>query len=117
MATQPMRIKVSENGPYLVEGGVPLGKQIIGTNDEGESVQWIEGESLARFDRTAEGGAIRLLLMALVACALALVLAALIGERGGGSSQEQGQQCNDQLWAAVEHGALIGLHSGNIACL
>lgn len=46
MASQPMRITVSENGPYLVEGGVPVSKQIIGANDEGESVQWVEGESL-----------------------------------------------------------------------
>ncbi|MFN8474636.1 MAG: CDGSH iron-sulfur domain-containing protein [Anaerolineae bacterium] len=46
MASQPMRITVSENGPYLVEGGVPISKQIIGTNDKGESVDWIEGESL-----------------------------------------------------------------------
>ncbi|MFN8474635.1 MAG: CDGSH iron-sulfur domain-containing protein [Anaerolineae bacterium] len=46
MASQPMRITVSENGPYLVEGGIPISKQIIGTNDAGESVEWVEGESL-----------------------------------------------------------------------
>ena len=42
-----MRITVSENGPYLVQGGVPLSRAEIATNDEGESVGWNE---IARYD-------------------------------------------------------------------
>lgn len=48
-----MRITVSENGPYFVEGGVPLLRAKIVTNDEGEATGWREtgrvdaGESYA----------------------------------------------------------------------
>src|ERR1039457_6639332 len=40
------RITIAENGPYLVEGGVPLANQHIVTNAEGESLEWREGEAL-----------------------------------------------------------------------
>lgn len=48
-----MRITVTENGPYLVEGGVPLIRAEIEVNDQGEAVAWREtgrieaGESYA----------------------------------------------------------------------
>ncbi len=41
-----MRITVNENGPYLVEGGVPLVRLEIVTNDAGESVGWRELERI-----------------------------------------------------------------------
>ncbi|PKQ16662.1 MAG: iron-binding protein [Actinobacteria bacterium HGW-Actinobacteria-7] len=42
-----MRITVTENGPYLVSGGVPLIRAQIVTNAEGESVGWREVERIA----------------------------------------------------------------------
>jgi CDGSH-type Zn-finger protein len=39
-----VRIRVSENGPYLVEGPVPVAKQTIVTDAAGESVAWEETE-------------------------------------------------------------------------
>jgi CDGSH-type Zn-finger protein len=41
-----VRIVVSENGPYLVSGSVPLVTMAIETNDEGESWEWAEGDRL-----------------------------------------------------------------------
>ena len=40
-----MRIKITKNGPYLVSGAVPLCKEVIGTNEGGESVQWETGQT------------------------------------------------------------------------
>jgi len=40
-----MKITVTKDGPYLVEGSVPLHKQHIVTNAEGESLEWKEGEA------------------------------------------------------------------------
>jgi CDGSH-type Zn-finger protein len=40
------KVTVTKNGPYLVEGGVPLAHQHIVTNAEGESLEWREGEKL-----------------------------------------------------------------------
>ncbi len=37
-----MRITVTEDGPYLVSGGVPLVRAEIATNEKGESVAWRE---------------------------------------------------------------------------
>jgi CDGSH-type Zn-finger protein len=37
-----MRITVTEDGPYRVEGGVPLYRAEIATNDEGDCVGWRE---------------------------------------------------------------------------
>lgn len=41
-----MKITVSENGPYLVEGSVPIANQHIVTNAEGESLEWREGTAV-----------------------------------------------------------------------
>jgi CDGSH-type Zn-finger protein len=38
-----MRIRITKNGPYQVEGGVPLEEQIIEPNEEGESWEWRRG--------------------------------------------------------------------------
>ncbi|MFC1846744.1 CDGSH iron-sulfur domain-containing protein [Chloroflexota bacterium] len=38
------RIKVTENGPYIVSGGVPLIRQEIVTDEEGYSIGWREVE-------------------------------------------------------------------------
>ena len=38
-----LKIKISENGPYLISGGVPLSKQIIGIDADGHSYEWQEG--------------------------------------------------------------------------
>ncbi len=46
-----MRITVTENGPYMVSGGVPLVRAEIVTNDAGEAVSWLETETLAAPDR------------------------------------------------------------------
>ena len=43
MAKTHPKITVSKNGPYLVSGSVPLAKQHIVTNAEGESLDWREG--------------------------------------------------------------------------
>ena len=40
------KITVTVNGPYLVQGAVPLGHQHIVTNAEGESMQWRTGEAV-----------------------------------------------------------------------
>ena len=42
------KIQIVANGPYLVEGDVPLAHQHIVTNEEGESLEWQQGKSLAR---------------------------------------------------------------------
>jgi len=42
--TEGMKITVSKNGPYLVEGSVPLAKQTIVSNDVGESVEWQQSD-------------------------------------------------------------------------
>jgi CDGSH-type Zn-finger protein len=41
------KIKIVENGPYLVDGDVPLANQHIVTNQEGESIEWRAGEVFA----------------------------------------------------------------------
>lgn len=46
-----MRVTVTEDGPYLVSGGVPLVRAEIVVNDEGESVSWLEAEVLNVPDR------------------------------------------------------------------
>jgi CDGSH-type Zn-finger protein len=40
------KITISKNGPYLVEGDVPLAHQHIVTNAEGESLEWREGDAV-----------------------------------------------------------------------
>jgi CDGSH-type Zn-finger protein len=41
-----MRITVTKDGPYVVEGGVPLATQTIETNQAGESWEWREGDAI-----------------------------------------------------------------------
>lgn len=38
------KITIMKNGPYLVEGGLPLANQHIVTNEGGESLEWREGK-------------------------------------------------------------------------
>jgi len=38
------KVQITKDGPYLVSGGLPLAKQTIGANAEGESVEWQEGQ-------------------------------------------------------------------------
>jgi CDGSH-type Zn-finger protein len=40
-----MNITVTRNGPYLVQGGVPMARQTIVADVQGESREWQEGES------------------------------------------------------------------------
>jgi len=40
------RIKVTRNGPYVVSGGVPLSKQIIVSDANGDPLSWRAGEVL-----------------------------------------------------------------------
>jgi len=40
-----MKITVTRNGPYLVEGAVPMARQSIGADAQGDSREWQEGES------------------------------------------------------------------------
>ncbi len=39
------QVKITTNGPYMVSGALPLAKETIGANAEGESVQWQHGKS------------------------------------------------------------------------
>jgi CDGSH-type Zn-finger protein len=41
------KIRVLKNGPYLVTGAVPIDKAIIGVDECGDAVEWIEGEPVA----------------------------------------------------------------------
>src|ERR1700690_1198175 len=47
------KITVTENGPYLVDGDVPLANQHIVANDEGESVGWRQGDAFPRSKKYA----------------------------------------------------------------
>jgi CDGSH-type Zn-finger protein len=42
--TKRGKVVVSRNGPYLVSGGLPLGKEISEVGDEGEPERWVKGE-------------------------------------------------------------------------
>lgn len=39
-----MKISVTENGPYVVDGSVPLARRTIVTDDAGDSVEWRQDE-------------------------------------------------------------------------
>jgi CDGSH-type Zn-finger protein len=39
-----MKISITENGPYVIDGSVPLARQTIVTDDAGDAVEWLEGE-------------------------------------------------------------------------
>jgi CDGSH-type Zn-finger protein len=47
------KVQVSKNGPYLVTGGVPIARQTIGTDREGGSHDWKEGEAFPAQDSYA----------------------------------------------------------------
>lgn len=53
--SKPLRatVRIVEDGPYLVSGGLPLGKEIIGTNAAGESIGWTPGEGYPVQDKYA----------------------------------------------------------------
>ena len=40
-----MQIRVTENGPYLVSGSVPIARQTIVADGDGNSIGWREGQS------------------------------------------------------------------------
>ena len=46
-----LKITVSENGPYLVSGGVAVSRQIIAADEEGNSRDWLEGQ---KYDAASE---------------------------------------------------------------
>src|SRR5438067_2529548 len=39
------KITVTKDGPYVAFGAIPLAIQTIGVDDEGGSVQWLEGKA------------------------------------------------------------------------
>jgi CDGSH-type Zn-finger protein len=41
-----MKITITENGPYLVSGSVPMARQTIMADGEGNSIGWQQGEEL-----------------------------------------------------------------------
>ena len=51
--SKPFKITIAKNGPYLVAGGVPLARQAIVTNAEGESLDWRQGETFPAADSYA----------------------------------------------------------------
>jgi hypothetical protein len=50
-------VAVSENGPYIITGDVPLAEQTIGADAEGGSETWKEGESFPYKRPTRYAGA------------------------------------------------------------
>jgi CDGSH-type Zn-finger protein len=52
-AKSKVRVTVSENGPYMVTGGVPLAKQTIVADAEGGSEAWLEGAAIRHHDTYA----------------------------------------------------------------
>lgn len=38
------QVTVAKDGPYLVTGGIPLAKQTIGADSQGNSEKWVEGK-------------------------------------------------------------------------
>ena len=44
MAKEKVKITVAKDGPYLVSGGLPIDKQIIGIGKENEPEKWIKGK-------------------------------------------------------------------------
>jgi len=47
------KIRISKNGPYLVSGGIPVAKQIIGIDAAGYSYEWREGKKYPSKDNYA----------------------------------------------------------------
>jgi CDGSH-type Zn-finger protein len=46
MTSENSKVTVSENGPYIVTGGIPLASQTIVADAEGGSESWREGEAI-----------------------------------------------------------------------
>jgi len=42
---KPIRVVVTKDGPYVVQGNVPLAEQTVGTDAEGGSETWVEGKT------------------------------------------------------------------------
>lgn len=40
MKSKTSKVTIVENGPYLVSGGLPLAREIIGANGAGDSIRW-----------------------------------------------------------------------------
>ncbi|MFA4998640.1 MAG: CDGSH iron-sulfur domain-containing protein [Candidatus Paceibacterota bacterium] len=47
------RVSVTENGPYLVEGDLPIEKEIIISDEDGNSVKWQKGEKFPKKEKCA----------------------------------------------------------------
>ncbi len=47
------KITITKDGPYLVDGAVPLANQHIVTNEQGESLEWREGDAHAHSQKYA----------------------------------------------------------------
>jgi CDGSH-type Zn-finger protein len=45
MAHATAKVVITKDGPYLVSGDVPLARQVIGTDAEGGSETWVQGET------------------------------------------------------------------------
>jgi CDGSH-type Zn-finger protein len=45
LSNPEMRIRVSENGPYLVSGKIPISNRVIVCDDKGTPLRWSEGEN------------------------------------------------------------------------
>jgi CDGSH-type Zn-finger protein len=41
------KVQITEDGPYMVSGNLPMRRQTIGANAAGESLRWIEGETFS----------------------------------------------------------------------
>jgi CDGSH-type Zn-finger protein len=44
MVKKKMKVKICEDGPYIVQGGVPLADQILVPDGEGLSIRWHKGK-------------------------------------------------------------------------
>ena len=52
-SSEEPRIRVTENGPYLVTGAVPMAKQVIMVDEAGECTHYLEGETMHRHQHYA----------------------------------------------------------------
>jgi len=40
------KVVIEKDGPYAVSGGLPLSKEIIGTDKDGNSVKWLDTDKM-----------------------------------------------------------------------
>ncbi|MHB0878834.1 MAG: CDGSH iron-sulfur domain-containing protein [Anaerolineae bacterium] len=52
-ASEGRRVKVCENGPYVVSGSVPMAKQVISVDSDNQCHDWQEGEAYPTQERYA----------------------------------------------------------------